>query len=232
MLKLSHVNVKIAGADIIRDVSIHLEPKSFVALVGRNGAGKTTLLRSIMGLLPVSSGTIEIGGQDATRQDAHTRSRNGVGYMPEDRRLVPDWTVEQNIRLPSWVNRRRDADAKLDRIFAQIPEVAHFRSRKALQLSGGQQKLVALARAMMAAHSLLILDEPFEGVAPALVQRLVDILSDLRRQSSLCVLLSESDGVHSEGLVDCSYMIERGRVELPTIEKNARPEGRAVVDLR
>ncbi|MBR1123193.1 ATP-binding cassette domain-containing protein [Bradyrhizobium lablabi] len=216
MLRLSHVSVKIAGADILRDVSLELQPKSFVALVGRNGAGKTTLMRAIMGLLAVSSGRVEIDGQDVTRLEAHTRSRRGVGYMPEDRRLVPDWTVEQNIRLPSWASRKQDVESKLERIYAQIPEVANFRDRKALQLSGGQQKLVALARAMMAASNLLILDEPFEGVAPALVQRLVDILSDLRRQSALSVLVSESDGTHSDDLVDHGYVIERGRVAKPS----------------
>jgi branched-chain amino acid transport system ATP-binding protein len=217
MLRLSHVNVKIAGADILRDVSLELQPKSFVALVGRNGAGKTTLMRAIMGLLAVSSGRVEIDGRDVTRLEAHTRSRSGVGYMPEDRRLVPDWTVEQNIRLPSWANPIQDVESKLERIYEQMPEVANFRDRKALQLSGGQQKLVALARAMMAASHLLILDEPFEGVAPALVQRLVDILSDLRRHCALSVLISESDGTYSEDLVDYGYGIERGRVTAPSI---------------
>jgi branched-chain amino acid transport system ATP-binding protein len=214
MLRLSHVNVKLAGADVLRDVSLELKPKSFVALVGRNGAGKTTLMRAIMGLLVVSSGQIEIDGQDVTRRKAYTRSRGGVGYMPEDRRLVPDWTVEQNIRLPSWASPKQGTESKLDRIYALIPEVADFRNRKALQLSGGQQKLVALARAMMAASNLLILDEPFEGVAPALIQRLVDILSDLRRQSTLSVFVSESDGLHSDDLIDYGYVIERGRVAI------------------
>jgi branched-chain amino acid transport system ATP-binding protein len=214
MLKLSHVTVKIAGADILRDVSLELKPRSFVALVGRNGAGKTTLMRAIMGLLTVSSGQIEIDGEDVTRREAYTRSRSGVGYMPEDRRLVPDWTVEQNIRLPAWASRKQGTESKLDRIYALIPEVANFRDRKALQLSGGQQKLVALARAMMAASNLLILDEPFEGVAPALVQRLVEILSDLRRQSPLSVLVSESDGMYSNELMDHGYVIERGRVAI------------------
>ncbi|WJR79234.1 ATP-binding cassette domain-containing protein [Bradyrhizobium sp. NP1] len=212
MLKLSHVSVKIAGAEVLRDVSMDLRPKAFVALVGRNGAGKTTLMRSVMGLLPISSGQIFIDGQNATYQMAFARARNGIGYLPEDRRLVPDWTVEQNIRLPSWASQKADIELKLERIYWQIPEVAQFRQRKALELSGGQQKLVALARAFMASKNLLILDEPFEGVAPVLVQRLVEILSDLRRQNALSVLISESDGTNSQHLVDYNYAIERGRV--------------------
>jgi branched-chain amino acid transport system ATP-binding protein len=215
MLKLSHVSVKIAGAEVLRDVSMVLRPKAFVALVGRNGAGKTTLMRSVMGLLPISSGQVFIDGQDATHQEPFARARNGVGYLPEDRRLVPDWTVEQNIRLPSWASRMPDIEPRLEKIYSHIPEVAQLRQRKALELSGGQQKLVALARAFMASTSLLILDEPFEGVAPVLVRRLIEILSDLRRKNTLSVLISESDETNSQHLVDYSYVIERGRVMAP-----------------
>jgi branched-chain amino acid transport system ATP-binding protein len=133
--------------------------------------------------------------------------------MPEDRRLVADWTVQQNIMLPAWATRRPDVRARLEKIYALIPEVDRFRDRKAMQLSGGQQKLVALARAFMASTDLLILDEPFEGVAPALVQRLIDILSGLRTEGSLSVLISESDAVNTQNLVDRVYTIERGRID-------------------
>lgn len=188
-------------------------PNSFVALVGRNGAGKTTLMRSVMNLLPIASGAVHVAGENTTNSPAFAHARNGVGYMPEDRRLVPDWTVEQNIQLPAWASRNRDIQRRLSMIYELIPEVAQFSHRKALQLSGGQQKLVALARALMASTKVLILDEPFEGVAPALAQRLADILSDLRKQGALSILISESDAIHSRGLVDCSYTIERGRVD-------------------
>lgn len=213
MLKLSQVCVKVGGVDILRNASMDVPPNSFVALVGRNGAGKTTLMRSVMGLLPIASGDIHIGGRNTTRVPSYTHARNGVGYMPEDRRLVADWTVEQNIKLPAWASNRTDIDTKLEKIYALIPEVERFHDRKAMQLSGGQQKLVALARAFMAANSLLILDEPFEGVAPALVERLADIISGLRKESTLSVLISESDALHSKTLVDRVYTIERGRVD-------------------
>jgi branched-chain amino acid transport system ATP-binding protein len=115
--------------------------------------------------------------------------------------------------LPVWASRRSDYRSRLQKIYALIPEVERFSNRKAMQLSGGQQKLVALSRAFMASRNLLILDEPFEGVAPALAQRLVEILSDLRREGSLTVLISESDAVHSQHRVDCIYPIERGHIE-------------------
>lgn len=212
MLRLDNVRVRIGGADILRDVSMHVPPNTFVALVGRNGAGKTSLMRAIMNLLPVAAGAIHIDSKDTTFAQAHVHARSGIGYMPEDRRLVAEWTVEQNIMLPAWAAKRADYSERLEKIYDLIPEVRKFSDRKALQLSGGQQKLVALARAFMASHNLLLLDEPFEGVAPALVQRLIEILSRLRREGSLSVLVSESDAIYSGGLVDRIYTIERGRV--------------------
>lgn len=213
MLSLQNVSVAIAGADILRDVSMQVPPNTFVGLVGRNGAGKTTLMRAAMNLVPVKAGVIQIGGEDTTRAAAHIHARQGVGYLPEDRRLIPDWTVEDNIRLPVWTAKRKgEAETRLARIYDLIPEVAKVSDRNAMQLSGGQQKLVALARAFVAGTRLMILDEPFEGVAPALVQRLVEILAALRSEGDHAVLISESDAIYSTALVDQTYIIERGRV--------------------
>ncbi|MCF3934699.1 ATP-binding cassette domain-containing protein [Acuticoccus sp. M5D2P5] len=214
MLRLDNISVSIGGASILRDVSMDVGPNAFVGLVGRNGAGKTTLMRSVMNLIPIDSGTIAVAGRDTTRAAPHTHAREGVGYMPEDRRLVPDWTVEENILLPVWAAHTDDADARLARIYGLIPEVETVSDRRAMQLSGGQQKLVALARAFVAGTRLMILDEPFEGVAPALVQRLVEILSTLRQEGDHSVLISESDALYSTGLVDAVYTIERGQVAL------------------
>jgi branched-chain amino acid transport system ATP-binding protein len=213
MLRLSHVSVTLGGVEVLRNVSIHVPPNAFVALVGRNGAGKTTLMRSVMNLLPIASGEVYIGGKRTTRAQPQSHARSGVGYMPEDRRLVPAWSVEQNIMLPAWACHPREPRARLARIYELIPELVAVSDRKAVALSGGQQKLVALARAFMAGTRLLILDEPFEGVAPALAQRLVDILSDLRKEHTLSVLISESDTIHSSALVDRTVTIERGRIE-------------------
>jgi branched-chain amino acid transport system ATP-binding protein len=197
---------------VLRNVSLRVPRNSFVALVGRNGAGKTTLIRSVMNLIPIASGEVRIAGVPTAQARSHIHARNGVGYMPEDRRLIADWTVEQNIMLPVWATGRQDFRPRLAKIYTLMPEVEVVSKRKATQLSGGQQKLIALARAFMAATKLLILDEPFEGVAPALAQRLVDILSDLRRESALTIFMSESDAVHSQDLVDGIYVIERGRI--------------------
>ena len=210
MLKVAHLHVSIGAAVVIRDVSLELDTGEMCGLIGRNGAGKTTLMRALMGALP-ASGTAEFAGVDLLRLPPHRRVAHGIGYMPEDRRLVPEFTVEQNIRLPSWAATLSGVDERLDWIFTIMPEVARVRDRHALELSGGQQKMVALARALMAGRRLLILDEPFEGLAPALARRLGEVLASLKAQS-VSVLLSESNEVHVADLLARAYRIERGAV--------------------
>ncbi len=214
MLQLERLWVRIDGADVLRNVSLHVRPNSFVALIGRNGAGKTTLMRAVMNLIPRWSGEIRIGDRATTEASPSDHARFGVGYMPEDRRLIAGWTVEQNIMLPAWANPQLEAQARLQWCYSLIPEIAPFVRRRAMELSGGQQKLVALARALMVARDLLLLDEPFEGVAPVLAQRIVEILSELRNTGSLSVLISESDATHSRRFVDNAYVIERGAVSV------------------
>jgi branched-chain amino acid transport system ATP-binding protein len=223
MLQLNRLCVRIAGADVLRNISLHVRPNAFVALVGRNGAGKTTLMRSVMNLIPLQSGEIRIGERATTEANPSDHARHGVGYMPEDRRLIAGWTVEHNILLPTWANPVADAQARLARCYALIPEIVPFARRRAMELSGGQQKLVALARALMVSRNLLLLDEPFEGVAPALAQRIAEILSELRRSGLLSVLVTESDAIHSRGLVDHMYVIERGEIKQPLVEALAEP---------
>ena len=212
MLELKNVTTEIAGTTILRDVSFSVSKGSMVGLIGRNGAGKTTSLRSIMGLIKPKAGQVLINGEDMTNQGSYERAGMSIGYMPEDRRLVPDLTVEENIMAPAWACQLGNAEARLAWIYEMMPEVESFSDRRALQLSGGQQKLVALARAMMTGTNLLLLDEPFEGVAPALSGRLASVLSTLKDEG-LTVLLSESDQSHSADLVDKAFQIERGSVE-------------------
>ncbi|WP_417840941.1 ATP-binding cassette domain-containing protein [Terasakiella sp.] len=211
MLELSKVSTSIQGTQILRDVDLKIAKGEMIGLIGRNGAGKTTLNRTIMGILAPISGKIVIDGQDMTKAGAHERAKLKVGFMPEDRRLIPALSVEENILLPAWANDIKEAEARLAWIYELMPEVEGFATRKALQLSGGQQKLVALARALMSGVHILLLDEPFEGVAPALSRRLLEVIKTLKDEG-LSVLLSESDYTHSADLVDKVYMIERGAV--------------------
>jgi len=210
-LSVSDLDVSIESIPILRGVSMEVPEGAMVGLIGRNGAGKTTLVRAIMGLLPAKGGTIRIHGQDMTAAPGHKRAGLGVSYLPEDRRLIPQLTVEENILMPAWANTISDYKDRLAWIYGLLPEVRDFRDRRALQLSGGQQKLVALARALMPGRRLLLLDEPFEGVAPVLSRRLTEVIANLRGEG-LSVVLSESDDVHSADLVDRVYRIERGVV--------------------
>jgi branched-chain amino acid transport system ATP-binding protein len=210
MLKVANLNVSIGPVPIIRDASLALDEGEMCGLIGRNGAGKTTLLRALMGAIP-ASGKAELGHVDLLGLPAHRRVGHGVGYMPEDRRLVPEFTVEQNIRLPTWTTETDGADQRLEWIFTIMPEVAAFRDRRALELSGGQQKMVALARALMAGTRILLLDEPFEGLAPALARRLGEVLANLKTEG-VSVLIAESNEVHVADLLSRAFRIERGAV--------------------
>jgi branched-chain amino acid transport system ATP-binding protein len=212
MLEISQVSVAIKRTMVLRDVDLKIADGSFVTLAGRNGAGKTTLMRSIMGLLPVQVGTIEMDGVKLNEEPDYLRVRHGIGYMPEGRRLIGQWTVEQNILLPLKAMNRGNFASELARIYDFIPELKEMSDRKASTLSGGQQKLAALGRALICGSKILLLDEPFEGIAPALAVRLMEILSGIRREKGRSVLLSESDFVHSDSLVDEVFLIERGEV--------------------
>jgi branched-chain amino acid transport system ATP-binding protein len=210
MLRIARLSVSIGPIPIVRDASLELDEGEMCGLIGRNGAGKTTLLRAVMGAIP-ATGKAELDGTDLLALPPHRRVALGVGYMPEDRRLVPEFTVEENILLPSWTVAVNNAEQRLEWIFTIMPEVARFRARRALELSGGQQKMVALARALMAGTRILLLDEPFEGLAPALARRLGEVLANLKAQK-VSVLISESNEVHVADLLARAYRIERGSV--------------------
>ena len=162
-------------------------------------------------MLKVSSGSIDFDGANLVTTPVNLRNQLGVGYMPEDRRLIPDLTVEENILVPVWANKSPNSMERLEYVYGLIPELREFAPRRGLQLSGGQQKLVALGRALMIGTKLLLLDEPFEGVAPALAQRLADVISQLKSEG-MSVIFSESDLQYSRHLVQKVFAIDRGQL--------------------
>ena len=209
MIEVVGARVAIQNVEVLRDFSIRIEGGAMVGLIGRNGAGKTTVMRTSMGHLPLLAGQLRFEGRDLSALPAHARAGMGIGYMPEDRGLVPELTVEENICLPLWTQPSLDVKTRLDFVYGVLPELLPMRERRALLLSGGQQKLAALARALVVGTRLLLLDEPFEGVAPALSQRLSEVVAGLRG-SGLSVLISQSDINHSRSLLDAEVVIERG----------------------
>ena len=209
MLEVRSLHVAIDSVVALRGLSLEVGSGRMVGLVGRNGAGKTTLMRTLMGHLAPTSGSVVFDGRDLLALPAHARASLGIGYMPEDRGLVPELTVEENILVPLWVNRALVTEDRLALVYRVLPELVEMRGRRALLLSGGQQKLVALARALAAGTRLLLLDEPFEGVAPALSKRLADVIASLKG-SEVSVLMAQSDLNHARRLVDTEFVIERG----------------------
>lgn len=211
MLRVNDVRVTIKGFIVLRGISLDIPSGGLSGLVGRNGAGKTTTLKSIIGIMPVSSGQIHLDGEDLLKVPAHRRSHLGIGYMPEDRRLIGGLTVQDNILMPAWASGMKTGNERLDYIYQLLPDVRALSDRKAIQLSGGQQKLVALARSLMSGTKLLLLDEPFEGLAPLLGKLLGETIQDIQREAQLAVLIAESDDKRIR-FVREMYTIERGEI--------------------
>lgn len=209
MITLESAQVAIQNVEVLRSFSIRIDAGAMVGLIGRNGAGKTTVMRTIMGHLPLLGGALRMHDVDLARAPPHARAALGIGYMPEDRGLVPELTVEENICLPLWASKTLLLQQRLDFVYGVLPELKEMRDRRAMLLSGGQQKMVALARALSVGTKLLLLDEPFEGVAPALSQRLAEVVGTMRA-TGLAVLISQSDLNHSRDLLDAEIVIERG----------------------
>jgi branched-chain amino acid transport system ATP-binding protein len=214
MLNVEGLRVSIKGFPILRGVTLEIPAGGLVGLVGRNGAGKTSTLKGILGLVPVTGGRIVLDGTDLSKVPAHKRAPLGIGYMPEDRRLIGALTVVDNILLPAWATRRTDDRQRLQHIYDIMPDVPPLARRLASTLSGGQQKMAALARAVMTGTKLLLLDEAFEGLSPATGETFARTIQALQREG-LAILIAESDDKRLD-FVDIIYTIERGEIVEPT----------------
>jgi len=215
MLELDGISVDIAGVTVLRRAHLDVPAGGRVALIGRNGAGKTTTLRTLMGLLEPREGRVAIDGADATGTPAHHRPRLGIGYAPEERRLFGSFTVRENLLLPAQVLGLAPAEQtrRLESVFALLPELTELAPRKAAGLSGGQGKMVALGRALMVGTRAVLLDEPFQGLAPALAQRYAEALNRLHHAlPDVAILITESNPDLLRSLVEATFVIERGEI--------------------
>jgi branched-chain amino acid transport system ATP-binding protein len=215
MLKIDHVSASIAGNTVLRGVSTEFTAGQLLAVVGRNGAGKTTLLRAIMGLLPLSAGTIAMNGEDLSRVPAHRRTSLGIGYAPEDRVMYPTFSVEENLRLPCDVLGLdvTEIDQRLARVLEVVPQLREMLPRSGSALSGGQGKMAALGRALMVGTRLVLLDEPFQGLAPVLANQYAESLRRLHEISpELCIVVTESNRSLLRDLPDATLILERGEL--------------------
>jgi branched-chain amino acid transport system ATP-binding protein len=199
--------------EALHDVSLEVAAGEVVALVGANGAGKSTLLRAISGVQPISAGRIRYQGRAIERLPAHRRVALGIAQVPEGRQLFAPLSVEDNLRLGAWTQRVADLEAALAPVFALFPMLQQLRRAAAGTLSGGQQQMLAVGRALMAKPRLLLLDEPSMGLAPMLVEQILQAVVALRR-SGLTVLLVEQNARAALTIADRGYVVETGRITL------------------
>ena len=237
MLEVSGIDTYRGPAHILHGVSLSVGQQEVVCLVGRNGAGKTTTIESIMGFLAVRGGKISFAGEDLTRLPPHERAKRGIGYSPEDCGVFPELSVAENLMISRWLGEevaarrgatRPDPDAQA---FAVFPEVKNLLARQGLHLSGGQRKMVAIARAMMLSPVLLLLDEAFEGLAPVVVNRFTDAVLKIKAMG-VSILMAESHLAAASRIGDRLYAIDRGEIIFHGAPKDALADEKVVKALR
>jgi branched-chain amino acid transport system ATP-binding protein len=197
--------------EALHGVSIDVAAGEIVTLIGANGAGKTTLLHAISGVQPVSAGCIRFEGRPIEGVPAHARTALGIAQVPEGRQLFAPLSAEDNLKLGAWTRRRSDFGVDLQRVYGLFPMLAELRHVSAGALSGGQQQLLAIGRALMAKPRLLLLDEPSMGLAPILVDQILDVVLDLKREG-LTLLLVEQNANAALAIADRAYVLETGTI--------------------
>ena len=212
MLSVRKLNAWYGQSHVLQDISLEVRQGEIVCLIGRNGAGKTTTLKSIMGLIPRISGEVTFRGEALASKPAHMRFGLGLGYVPEERRIVSGLTVRENLRLGlvSSPDRRREADL-IDRMAAIFPRLAERLDQTAVTMSGGEQQMLAIARAMISGPKLIMLDEPSEGIMPVLVDEMFDLFRRLKGEG-VTMLLVEQNVELALGVADRAYVIDQGVV--------------------
>ncbi len=213
ILEVENLNVFRDGSHILRNVSLEVKKGEMVCLVGRNGAGKTTLLRTIMGYIKPKSGTIKFLGRNITGHSPHEVSILGIGYSPDDLKIFPSLSVEENIELPLITRKYNKFMVKegLDYIYSVFPVLQSYKNKPGTHISGGERRMLAIARALVTRPSLILLDEPFEGLAPIMRSRLGDRLKVLMEQGLTLFLTSSNLYGIPEG-ANRIYCIERGEI--------------------
>ena len=216
MLAIDRLTVDIQNSRILRGISLQVAKGELVCLVGRNGAGKTTTFRTIMGMIRPVDGTIAFEGEAIAGLPTHRIARLGVGYSPEESQVFGDLTVAENIELPTWTRpagRRgaRDPKTRIDLAYAIFPKLRQYAHRGGNQLSGGERKMVSIARAVALDPKLLLLDEPFEGLSPAIIPGITEGIASIRGLGH-GILMAESNAHHIPDFADRLYVLERGEI--------------------
>jgi branched-chain amino acid transport system ATP-binding protein len=209
-LEASGIHTYYGKSHILHGVALEVHEGELVALLGRNGAGKTTTLRSLVGLTPAREGSVTIFGQSSAGWPPYRVAAAGVGYVPEGRRIFPNLTVEENLRVPL----QRPGPWNISRVYELFPRLGERRNNKGRQLSGGEQEMLAISRALILNPRLLLLDEPSQGLGPRIVELIFEAIAAIRRARRLTIVLVEQRVVEALELCDRGYVLETGRVTL------------------
>ena len=234
MLELDDIEATIEGVTVLRDGNVDVGETESVAIVGRNGAGKTSTFRTVMGLRDLDHGTVTFRGEDITNYETYKRKRLGIGFAPEDRQLISKLTARENIEMSLWGSDDEsdiDADERLSMVLDVFPAMEEFLNRAAGKLSGGQQQMVAVSRALVSQPELLLLDEPFEGLAPGIKKGLRESIETVRNDLGTSVFIAESQLSHVRGVVDRLYVIERGEIIAETDDPASIEEDEKLMEI-
>jgi len=210
LLKIENLDVFIGSTQILRNISLGVNEREIICLLGRNGAGKSSIIKSTIGLYPSKSGRIFFKNEDITPLTPREKVLCGIGYSPEDTRIFPDLTVEENINLSTWVVGKRERFDS-ERIFNIFPAIQKLLDRKGLYLSGGEKKMVSIARTLALDPLLLLLDEAFEGLAPLVVNHFMEALNQIK-EMGIAILLGESNVRIVSQVTERTYIVERGEI--------------------
>jgi branched-chain amino acid transport system ATP-binding protein len=214
LLEVNEIHVHYGGIEALKGVSLSVEEGEVVTLIGSNGAGKSTTLRAITGLTPASSGSVVIDGEDVTRVPAHEIVDRGIALSPEGRHCFSRMTVRENLDLGAYRRRKDTSVAEdLERVFELFPRLKEREKQKAGTMSGGEQQMLAMGRALMAKPKVLLLDEPSMGIAPLLVQRIYETIAEINR-GGMAILLVEQNANYALDISRRGYVLETGRVVL------------------
>ena len=213
MLSIENVTSAYGRIEVLHGVTLHVEVGEIVTLIGANGAGKTTLLHAISGVQPITGGTIKFAGMPIEKRPAHARVAFGISLVPEGRQLFAPLSVKDNLRLGAWLRRGADLKSDIARICALFPMLESMWEKPAGALSGGQQQMLAIGRALMAKPRLLLLDEPSMGLAPNMVDHVLSVIRALK-DDGLTILLVEQNAPAALAIADRAYVLETGRVAL------------------
>lgn len=213
-LKIDNLECRMAATNILRSCSLEVGAGEIVSLLGRNGAGKSSILKSVIGLYPLRTGKIIFKDRDITKLRCHERVMAGIAYAPEDSRLFPELSVEENIQIGFWITSKteRAGSIDLERVFQIFPAIEKLQKRRADTLSGGEKKMVAVSRALALSPSLVLLDESFEGLSPLVVHAFSEAMESIRKDLGSSILLAESNVHNASQVAEKSYIIDRGEI--------------------